>query len=515
MADGWQTYPVEFRGGLVTSLSPIQQGINAPGTARQLRNFEPAVNGGYRRISGYSKYADTVVPGTGFIRSVFYYDGKVFAVRNNTGAGEGELYESSGSADTWTRVSTDSIRFSSGNGKVRIAKFNFDGTERVVLVDGVNTPFILTGTTLTKPTLTSAQAGASHVEVFKDHIFLGKATSIISSAPLGYADAAGWSVANNANDLQINDTITGLKVFRDQLYIFSSSQINRLQGSSWNDFARIPVSADLGCAEEDTIQELAGDVVFMGPDGIRLLSGTERIGDVGLGAITKSIQSNITEFENRNNTFSSLVVREKSQYRVFGYNSSTPRAESQGFIGTQFSDQGAGDVAWAELRGIQAYVAYSEYTGSTEVYLFANDTGYVYSLESGISFDGEDIQASFFTPFLSINDPTIRKTMYVAHTYLDPDGSFNADMGINYDFNQGIRQDLIPLSNDIGSDSEIGLYGTAVYGTSVYGSAVRVTLRKQVTGSGFVTSIEYTSSGSTQPFTLDAMALEYATESRR
>ena len=30
MADGWQTYPVEFRGGLVTNLSPIQQGINLP-----------------------------------------------------------------------------------------------------------------------------------------------------------------------------------------------------------------------------------------------------------------------------------------------------------------------------------------------------------------------------------------------------------------------------------------------------------------------------------------------------
>jgi len=515
MADGWQTYPVEFRGGLVTSLSPIQQGINAPGTARQLRNFEPAVNGGYRRISGYTKYADTVVPGTGFVRCVFYYSGKVFAVRNNTGAGEGELYESSGSTDPWTRVSTDSIRFASGNTKIRIAKFNFDGTERVVLVDGVNTPFILENVTLTKPTLTSAQAGASHVAVFKDHIFLGKATSIISSAPLGYADAAGWSVSNNANDLQINDTITGLEVFRDQLFIFSKTKINRIQGSSWNDFTRIPVSTDLGCIEEDTIQELAGDVVFLGPDGLRLLSGTERIGDVGLGAITKNIQSNMTDFVRRNNTFSSLVVREKSQYRIFGYNSSTPQGEAQGFIGTQFSVQGAEDVAWSELRGIQAYVGYSEYTGADEIYLFANNNGYVYNLESGISFDGTDISASFYTPFLSINDPTIRKTMYIAHTYLDPDGSFNANMGINYDFNSGVRPDVIQLSNDLDSDSQIGLYGSATYGTSIYGSATRVTLRKQVTGSGFVTSIEYTSEGSTQPFTLDAMALEYATESRR
>ena len=60
--DKWQTYPVEFRGGLVTNLSPLQQGINAPGSARILRNFEPSVEGGYRRIEGYDKYDSNIIP---------------------------------------------------------------------------------------------------------------------------------------------------------------------------------------------------------------------------------------------------------------------------------------------------------------------------------------------------------------------------------------------------------------------------------------------------------------------
>src|SRR5210317_1774449 len=60
--DAWQTYPVEFRGGLVTNLSPLQQGINAPGSARILRNFEPSVEGGYRRIEGYDKYDSAIIP---------------------------------------------------------------------------------------------------------------------------------------------------------------------------------------------------------------------------------------------------------------------------------------------------------------------------------------------------------------------------------------------------------------------------------------------------------------------
>ena len=62
MADGWQTYPFEFRGGLISNLSPLQQGTQAPGSARLLKNFEPSIDGGYRRIEGYDKYSSVVVP---------------------------------------------------------------------------------------------------------------------------------------------------------------------------------------------------------------------------------------------------------------------------------------------------------------------------------------------------------------------------------------------------------------------------------------------------------------------
>ena len=57
-----QTYPIEFKGGLVTNMSPLQQGINAPGSARTLRNFEPSIEGGYRRILGYTKYNSSIIP---------------------------------------------------------------------------------------------------------------------------------------------------------------------------------------------------------------------------------------------------------------------------------------------------------------------------------------------------------------------------------------------------------------------------------------------------------------------
>ena len=62
MPDRWQTYAIEFDGGLITNLSPLQHGAKAPGSARVLRNFEPSIEGGYRRIEGFDKYDDNLVP---------------------------------------------------------------------------------------------------------------------------------------------------------------------------------------------------------------------------------------------------------------------------------------------------------------------------------------------------------------------------------------------------------------------------------------------------------------------
>ena len=65
MPDRWQTYGVEFRGGLISNLSPLQHGAAAPGSARVMNNFEPSTEGGYRRIEGFSKYNTNTVTGQG------------------------------------------------------------------------------------------------------------------------------------------------------------------------------------------------------------------------------------------------------------------------------------------------------------------------------------------------------------------------------------------------------------------------------------------------------------------
>ena len=56
MATAWQTFPVEFKGGLISNLSPLQHGTQAVGSASILKNYEPSLQGGYAKLKGYSKF---------------------------------------------------------------------------------------------------------------------------------------------------------------------------------------------------------------------------------------------------------------------------------------------------------------------------------------------------------------------------------------------------------------------------------------------------------------------------
>ena len=71
MADRVETFAVSCIGGLVTNQPTLAQAAQIPGTARELINFEPSVEGGYRRINGYTKWTPDPAP----IIATAYADG--------------------------------------------------------------------------------------------------------------------------------------------------------------------------------------------------------------------------------------------------------------------------------------------------------------------------------------------------------------------------------------------------------------------------------------------------------
>jgi hypothetical protein len=398
-------------------------------------------------------------------------------------------------------------------GKTRFARYNYTGTEKIAIVDGTNVPALYDNSTFTA--LNDAPTdvnGASFVVNFKNQLFFGKSNLLTFTAP--YTDN-DFTAAAGSGTISLGATITGLIVFRQQLIIFTETSIMQLVGNTIADFNLQPITLDIGCVDTDTIQEVGGDVMFLGPDGLRLLSGTDRIGDFGLGNVSKTIQKEVTSFISTNTSFASVVIRNKSQYRILGYNTNITQENAQGILGTQFAGQGGEGMAWAETRGIRAYVADSRFYQNIETIVFGNDDGYLYQMEDGNNFDGANIQTTFATPFMPINDPRVRKTFYKAFLYTDPQGSVSFDMSLKLDFDQkdSIQPTKIDFANSTG---QVAFYGTAEYGSSAVFSTKLLTLfETQLIGSGFTGSIQFESDSTDPPFSLDAITIEFGINTRR
>ena len=74
MADAVSTFKANCRGGLNTGADVLTLGAESPGSATQLLNYEPNLEGGYRRLSGFANDLGTV-PGTGSILGVAVANG--------------------------------------------------------------------------------------------------------------------------------------------------------------------------------------------------------------------------------------------------------------------------------------------------------------------------------------------------------------------------------------------------------------------------------------------------------
>ena len=509
MPDRWQTFPVQFAGGLITNLSPLQQGLQVAGSATVLRNFEPSVDGGYRRVEGYTKWDDAQLVGSGFVRGVVEFEQGAIAARGT------HLYRSGGSG--WTQL-TDNATYSSsgvnlsGSGKVRFTKHHFGSNDVLIIVDGDDKPYKWDGSTFAQiTTATGDQDGAQHVANHKNHLFFGKDTTLSFSAPFSDTD---FTAASGAGTIVFDNAITGLISFREQLIIFTEKTIHLLAGSSIADFKLEPITRDIGAVQPDTVQEIGGDIMFLGPDGLRLLSATERNNDFGLAVVSKMIQPTMTQFVGQSTSYSSVVIREKSQYRLLGFNASYTDESARGILGTQFAQQGGELMQWAETKGINAYVASSSLNGTTEYILFANDDGYVYQMESGNSFDGKNIVASFKTPALPISDPATRKNMYKMKLFVDPQGGFTATMSTEFDYNQvgTVSPGIVTISN---TASPATFYGTATYGTSGFGGNLKFIFDIQLQGSGNVVAFNFESNSDDAPFSFDSMIIQYGQYGRR
>ena len=565
-------YVVTTAGGLVLDRDVYTMPV---GAASILQNFEPSVKGGYRRLSGTSKFRSNVVSGTGTILGVAVFNNGVIAAQGTS------VYFGTSSVD-WASI--DSGRTSAS--RYRFEKYNFTtNEERIIFTDDANFASVYNGTTVmdikgstTISTTGSASSGAtsltglasaagivagmyitgtnigsgakvssisgttvtmsvattgtissatvnfaglgtaptdpSMIAAFKNHMFYAgmsaEPNTIVFSA---VGDENDFTSGNGAGSLNVDSTIIALKSFRGDLIIFCEDRIYKLSGSALADFAVAPISRNVGCSDAHSIQEIGGDVIFLAPDGLRTIAGTARIGDVELGTVSKQIQDRISDVGFTN--ISSVVIRDKSQYRLFYPTTGGTESSSKGIIGVLKSNP-SGQVGWeySDIRGVKPACCDSGFISGVEKIVHGGFDGYVYLQESGNTFAGTAMKAIYRSPDLTMGDAGIRKNMQRINVNYDPEGAVDVNLFVKYDFEDtGTPQ---PGSYNLTTADTAAVYGDSgtLYDSAVYDAEGMPIVRTSVEGSGFTVVVRLEDSSSNPPITLKGFELEFTPGAR-
>jgi hypothetical protein len=355
--------------------------------------------------------------------------------------------------------------------------------------------------------------GSKFVTDFRNHLFFAgsednpnRITFSNPNSDLRYDPAGG------AGEVNVGFIVTGIAKFRDALYVFGKRQIKRLQGNNSSDFVLSEVTGNIGCVASDSIIEIGGDILFLASDGIRPIQGTARIGDIELQTVSKPIQQILQGLpENYDlDLMSSVVIKNKSQFRYFFPNETGSASDAFGIIGgLRFANNSVG-WEFGELLGIRSFVAYSDIINSIETTVHGDLDGYVFKQESGNSFNGSDVLAVYATPFFYFDSTERRKVFHKLSIYTRPEGTSEFNLAVYYDWDDPNKYN--PNSYSMSTQGAIlryfstgGTYGS----TFTFGGSSSPVLEKNIQGSGRSVSFVITSIGTEAPYSIQGWGLTF------
>ena len=214
-------FVVSCAGGLTLNKDVFSM---APGEALILQNFEPDIKGGYRRVSGTALYNTNIVPEgssntSKVVDCAIVFNGQIIAARG----GDISRGTTSGSFTTLTTGLGTSTR------AYDFEKFNFDGTDKVIIATG-HSPAQIINSSFAVDVVNATGGGTAptnpkFVKAFQNHMFYAGATNsqeVIFSVPFAEDN---FTTASGAGSFKVDSTVVGMKVFRNELIIFCEDRI--------------------------------------------------------------------------------------------------------------------------------------------------------------------------------------------------------------------------------------------------------------------------------------------------
>lgn len=457
----------------------------SPGKCVTALNCYEAVKGGYATIAGYERFdgqpspaesgsledADALrdlidpVPGDGPIRGVAQILGEVLAWRNSgpasvcyraTDDGWVEVTNSEGNVGYSTAALTDTT--------ISYINHNFFGgkdTLRMYIGDGVN-PAQEYDPVLHTLTLAADSGPVGFVAAFNERLIMSSTGGTFLASVAG--DPLNLDGTLNAVEIGVGDEITGFAVTAsDNLAIYTIRTTWGLTGTG-------PLADSAGQAawRLQMISQNAGskphciaqtDDVFASDNrGIGVLSRTQKLGGFSSSTITDEIQPLFKRISA--DATCATTIRSSNQMRF--YYGNTGLVASQ----VEFNANGNTGIRYGMTETFYPEkvlcVSTEEDLEGSELSFFGSESGYVYQMDKGRSFDGKDIEVKVTLQFNHFKSPSVNKRfmgLSLEALLMEP-----TDFDVDYIMNDGTRSFEYRTANF--ED------GSSVWGSSEFGSAL-------------------------------------------
>ena len=313
------------------------------------------------------------------------------------------------------------------SGRFEFTNANFGGaanTTRVYGCDGVNKAFEFDGTYFVPIPTGMTTDTPAYITSHKNQLFLSFVGSIQHSGP---GTPYTWSIVTGSTEIAMSDTVTG---FMKQpgseaggaLAIFTRNRTSMLYGSGVSDWNLVPYREELG-AYPHTIQDF-GQTIFLDDRGVTFLQTSQAFGNFAHAAVTNAVLDFINDY--RTLATASCVSRDLSQYRLFFSN-------NRALYITAVGNKIVGIMPMLFVDTVRCVCSLEDTDGSEKIF-FGSDSGWVFQMEKGTSFDGDEIEFYFELAYNFSKSPRVNKRYRDATFEVEGDGyaAFNFGYSLGY-----------------------------------------------------------------------------------
>ena len=372
----------------------------------------------------------------------------------------------------------------------------------VVVSNGVDDPFFFEhkSPTVAKSCNAVSSNGVkirgTAVSAYKGRLWIATGGTLYFSALGRYND---WTSAQDAgyisNFLSDIDEITALAPYKDYLAIYKSDNTFLLSGSSTSDFA-IQRFADKGAMNQSCVLNVSNKQYFFNCS-LFTLEQVGLLAQIGLGEdLSIPINSEFADFSYASPYRASAIHYEaKSQIWFF-----CPTIMDLHLKTVYIFDYQNG--AWTK-RLIPADITCAM---SLNGRVFsATESGQVYLEDAGNSFDGKPISFLWKSPFFSLGEPNVRKTVEDFYFLFDENNNNRFDFSTYKDFDSEFEDDHMPVEvydpTCIIWDTDLSLWGDENQGI-IWSNNGDGVFKAQITQSNYAVQVSISGSDQTHNFAL-------------